>query len=66
MFPQLLNAERERIAELTEINTRLEFEKKGSLAENSNLEEELVHARLKKHGSVLLTLPNSIMTLPGR
>ena len=52
MFPQLLNAERERIAELTEINTRLEFEKKGSLAENSNLEEELVHARLKKHGSV--------------
>ena len=45
-----MELEREKSAELTEINTRLEFEKKGSLAESANLEEQLVDARLRREG----------------
>ena len=41
------DADRQRVQELVEENTRLEWEKKSSLNESANLEEELSKARLQ-------------------
>lgn len=48
------DADREKIKILTEDNAQLQFEKKSNMNESTNLEHELVSARLKISGNFVV------------
>lgn len=52
-FLQERDSDREKIQILTEENAQLQFEKKSSMNESTNLEQELESARLRISGNDL-------------